>query len=206
MTAYPVHYIAERPARFTRLQLVVRILAFIVLGVAGVSLGMVFLIAYLGLPLYAAIRLAGGRDPATYVAEDGARIDRLLRWFAAVYAWLGLVAERPPEGSPNEAVVRLEIERAGHPTPASALWRVLMGLPSALVLWLLGAIGCLVWLWAALCVLVSERVGESAYAYLTGLQRWTIRLLAYQASIVEPYPPFSFEEPPPALPAARAAP
>jgi hypothetical protein len=204
MTAYPVHYIAERPARFTRFQLLVRVLAVIVLGIAGMSLGLVFTMAYLGLPLFAAARLAGGRDPAAYVEEDGARIARLLRWLAAVYAWFGLVAERVPE-RPDETV-HVEIERAGRPTPASALWRLIIGPPSALVLWLLGAIGGLVWLWAALCVLVSERVGEGAFAYLAGLQRWAIRLLAYQASIVEPYPPFSFEELPPAFPAARAAP
>jgi hypothetical protein len=206
MTAYPVHYIVQRPARFTRLQLLVRVLAFIVLGVAGISLGMVFMVAYLGLPLFAAARLAGGRDPAAYVDEDGDRIARLLGWLAAVYAWFGLVADRLPERSPEETL-HLEIARAGRPTPASALWRLLIGLPSAFVLWLLGVIGGLVWLWAALRVLVSERVGEGAFAYLAGLQRWAIRLLAYQASIVEPYPPFSFEEPPPpALPAARAAP
>ena len=201
MSSYPVHYIAARPARFTRFQLLVRILAFIVLGIVGVSLGLVFAIAYLGLPLFAAARLAGGRDPAAYVADDGARIEGLLRWIASVYGWFGLVSEKLPERSPDETV-RLEIERAGRPTPASALWRLLIGLPSALALWLLGVVGVLVWLWAALCVLVSERVGEGAHAYLAGLQRWAVRLLAYQASIVEPYPPFSFEEPRPALPAA----
>ncbi len=206
MTAYPVHYSAARPAHFSRLQLLVRILAFMVLGVAGISLGAVYMLAYLALPVFAAIRLSSGRDPAVFVAEDGARITRLVRWFAAVYAWFGLVAEKVPERSPDETV-RVDIEPAGHPTVASALWRLLLGLPSALALWLLGVIGGLVWLWAAIMVLVHERIGEGTFAYLAGLQRWAIRLLAYQASIVEPYPPFSFEEaPPPRLPAARAAP
>jgi hypothetical protein len=90
------------------------------------------------------------------------------------------------------------VERSGKPTTASALWRLLLGLPSAIAMWLLGIIGWFVWLWAAFSILVRERVGDGAFAYLSGLQRWVVRLLAYQASLVEDYPPFSFEERPPA--------
>lgn len=68
----------------------------------------------------------------------------------------------------------------------------------------LGAIGVLVWLWAALSVLVGERVGAGAFRYLVGLPRWSLRLLAYQASLVEAYPPFPLA-PEPHLPPARAA-
>ncbi len=57
-------------------------------------------------------------------------------------------------------------------------------------------IGVFVWLWAALSILLFERVGPDAFGYLVGLQRWSIRLLAYQASLVDEYPPFSFTEPP----------
>jgi len=203
MTAYPVHYSVERPARFTRFQLVVRILAFMLLGIAGLSLGAVFVFAYLALPAFAAVRLARGRGPTAYLEEDGPRIFRALRGFAAIYAWFGFVVDRLPDSA--EDTVQLEMERSGHPTPASALWRMLLGLPSALVLSVLCMIGGVVWLWAALTVLLHEQVGEAAFAYLAGLQRWAIRLLAYQASMVAEYPPFSFEEPPPAMPAARVA-
>jgi hypothetical protein len=103
--------------------------------------------------------------------------------------------------------VTLEIQRTALPTPSSALWRVVTGLPSALVLAILCWIGVVVWLWAALTVLFTERVGRGAFNYLVGLQRWSIRLLAYQASLVDEYPPFSFSDVPPAsLPTARAAP
>jgi len=43
-------------------------------------------------------------------------------------------------------------------------------------------------------ILVAQRVGPHAFAYLVGLQRWSIRLLAYQASLVDEYPPFSLSE------------
>lgn len=200
---YPVVYEVERPARFSRVQLVVRMVAFCALGVLGLSLGTVFAFAYLALPVLAAARLGGERTAEVYLRDDGRRVVRALRWFAAVAGWAGLVTERLPGDAPDE-VVTLEVEPEGHPTPASAVWRVVTGLPSAIVLGLLGALGVLVWLWAALSVLIGERVGDGAFRYLTGLQRWSVRLLVYQASLVDIYPPFSLGDPTPHLPTARA--
>jgi hypothetical protein len=149
--------------------------------------------------------LGGGRKPADYVSEDGPRVLGLLRWFAALSAWVGLITDRLPARSPAETV-SLAIEGSPRPTPASAMWRVITGLPSALVLALLCWLGCLVWLWALLSILVRQQVGTWAFDYLVGLQRWSVRLLAYQASLVDEYPPFSFADaPPPALPTARVA-
>lgn len=199
MKPYPVHYRAPRPERFRRIQLAIRVLAFLVIGMIGLSLGLLFLVAYLALPVVAAARIAGGKDGAGYLEDDGPRVVGVLRWFAAIYAWFGLVTDRVPLRQPEETV-KLEIERreAGEaPEAASALWRILVGIPSALVLWVLGFIGIFVWIWSAIRILVSERVGDTALWYLTGLQRWGMRLLAYQASLVERYPPFSFEDAPP---------
>jgi hypothetical protein len=205
MNAYPVHYSVDKPPRFTRLQLLVRVLAFVVLGMLGLSLGLLFMAAYVALPVFAAARLSS-RDAASYLAEDGPRVVRWLRWFAAIFAWLGLAADALPLRSPEETV-RLEVEPSGQPTASSALWRLLIGLPSALVLGLLAFVGGFVWLWAALVVLIDERVGDGAFRFLAGLQRWSVRLLAYQASLVEPYPPFSFDDTPRRpLPEARIAP
>lgn len=205
MNAYPVHYSVDKPLVFTRLQLLVRVLAFVVLGMLGLSLGLLFMAAYVALPVFAASRLSS-RDSASYLAEDGPRVVRALRWFAAVFAWLGLATETLPLRSPDETV-HLEVEPSGQPTASSALWRLLIGLPSALLLGLLAFVGGFVWLWSALMVLLNERVGDGAFAFLTGVQRWSIRLLAYQASLVEPYPPFSFDDQPsPTLPEARIAP
>ena len=199
---YPVHYHVARPARFTRLQLAVRIVAFCALGVLGISFGALFLFLYLALPAFAATRL-GARDAASYLDADRPRVVRALSWVALISAWTGLVIDRLPDG-PSHSPIELELEGTSHPTAGSALARVITGLPSAIVLAILGCIGSLVWLWAALSVLFTEHVGEHAHAYLVGLQRWSIRLLAYQASLVDEYPPFSFTDDVPA-PAASAA-
>jgi hypothetical protein len=204
MTAYPVLFTAAKPARFDRVQLLIRIIAFVVLGMVGVSLGGLFALACLALPVFAAIRLAS-REPAEYLAVDGPRVTRALHWYAAIYAWFALVVDRLPSRSPDETV-RVDVEPMGAPTSGTALLRLLLGLPSALALALLGLVAPFVWLWAALTVLLGERVGNGAFRFLAGMQRWSVRLLAYQASLVDAYPPFSFEEAAPAIPARASHP
>jgi hypothetical protein len=189
---YPVHYAVDRPARFTRLQLGLRVMAFFALGIVGLSFGSVFWLGYLALPVFAAIRLAP-RAAGAYLDVDAPRIVRVLHWFAAISAWLGLVSDRLPDKTPAETV-ELAVQPRGRPTARNAVWRLLAGIPSALVLSLLGVMGMFVWLWAALSILIHERVGAGAFDFLVGLQRWSIRLLAYQASLVDEYPPFSFSD------------
>jgi hypothetical protein len=199
---YPVHYALERPGKFSRLQLLIRVVAFLAIGALGISFGAVFAFGYLVLPAYAASRLTARDTAESYTSEDGPRVIAVLRWFAAVSAWMGLVAERLPTRTPDETV-HVDIERTTEATPGSALARVITGLPSALVLCFLGWVGVFVWLWAALSILLFERVGPHAFHYLTGLQRWSIRLLAYQAALVDEYPPFSFSDGATELPTAR---
>jgi len=192
MLNYPVHYQVEPPALFTRLELFARFLAFLLIGILGVSFGSVFVLAYLALPVVAATRISS-RGADVYLRDDAPRLARALRWYDAVCAWAGLVTDRLPAQTHDETIL-LSIEPGGHPTARSALLRVFHGLPSAIVLAVLLWVGALVWIWAALSILFHRRVGSAAFAYLVGLQRWSIRLLAFQASLVEPYPPFSFDD------------
>lgn len=202
MTApYPVHYVVPRPDHFSRLQLIFRLIAFCVVGMLGLSFGAIFAAAYVALPAFAAGRISAAGGTA-YVERDGPRVTAALRWLAAVSAWAGLIAERPPIDSP-EKTIHLEIDGRPLATPSSALWRLVTGLPSAIVLSILCWFGVLVWMWAALTVLLNERVGTRAFHYLVGIQRWSVRLLAYQASLVDDYPPFSFGDSVPSLPEAR---
>jgi len=192
--AYPVHYHVDPPQRFTRLQLLIRVAAFIALGILGLSFGAVFLSAYLALPVLAAVRVSS-RSAEAYVREDGPKVFSALRWFAAVSAWAGLIAEQLPSRMPEETVkITVEPTERPQPTPSSAMWRIVNGVPSALVLAVLCWVGTFVWLWAALSILVVQRVGSGAFNFLVGLQRWSIRLLAYQASLVDEYPPFAFTD------------
>jgi len=194
MTSHPVHFAVSDSREFTRVQLLVRLVAVFALGVIGVSLGTVFAVAYLLLPVYAASRIASLGSSDAYARNDGQRVMRGIHWFAAVSAWAGLAVEALPAHGPEETV-RLTLDVSPvRASPVAALLRLLTGLLSALVLSVLGCIGTFVWVWAALCVLVTERIGAGAHGYLVGVQRWGVRLLAYQACLVDQYPPFGFSD------------
>ena len=89
--------------------------------------------------------------------------------------------------------MRLEIVRSGSPTVGTALLRIVKAIPSALVLALIGFVGWIVWLIAAISILLNERYPERLWNFQRGVLRWEARLLGYLASLVEPYPPFSFD-------------
>ncbi len=180
---YPVHYSVEPSQGFSRLQLLVRFVVFVAIGIVGLSFGAVFAFAYLALPVLAAVR----------PQSRGVSLDAV-RWFAAFSAWTGLTTDHIPEHKADETV-HVALDRDLPMTaPRSAILRIFTGLPSAFVLGFLCFIGAFVWLWAALTILLTEHVGEGARRYLVGLQRWSVRLLAYQGSLVDEYPPFSFQE------------
>ena len=203
---YPIHFNADRPSRFSRMQLLVRLAALIVLGMLGISFGTLFAILYVALPIYVAIRIAALGSGRDYLRGDVPRVLFTLRWFAALGAWAGLVTERLPARGPEETVSLLVEEPSWEPSTGAAMLRIATGLPSALVFALRSALGSLVWIWAALSILISERVGAGAFQYLLGLQRWGVRLLAHQACLVEGYPPFSFSEQQPPASAGNLAP
>ena len=194
MLAHPVRYAVAKPARFTRAGLIARLLVLLTFGIFGVSLGAIFFVVCISLPAVAAGLLAD-RGAAAYLASDAPRILRVLRWFAAFYGWLGLVTDALPSRSPDDAI-HVEVDFCGAPTPGSALIRIVLALPSIVVLALLGIVAGFVWLWAALSVLLNERIGDGAHEFLVGMQRWGVRLIAYQAALVDDYPPFSFAEGP----------
>ena len=74
-----------------------------------------------------------------------------------------------------------EVEAAAH------------AIPSALVLALIGIASWVVWIIAAISVLINETYPEGLWRFQRGVVRWEARLLGYIASLVEPYPPFSFD-------------
>ncbi len=192
---HPVQFTVAPPGRFTRQQLLVRFVAALALGLFGLSFATFFALAYCFLPAYAAARIGALGSNRDYLREDGDRVLTFLRGFTAVSAWFGLASERLPTRDPDETVSLTVADDAPHATAGQALLRVVTGLPSALVLMVLCWVGLLVWLWATLSILIAERMPGGAFTYLVGLQRWSVRLLAYQACLVDAYPPYSLFEP-----------
>jgi Domain of unknown function (DUF4389) len=175
------------PRRFERVQVVLRIVIIWLAALIGIPFGWIL---YLGFPVLAAVFISQ-KDGARYLSEDGPRFSRWLRWVVAVIAYMWILTDRLP--SPEQETVRFEIEPSGAPTVGSALLRIITAIPSAIVLALLMFVSAIVWVIAAIWILIAETYPESLYGFQRGVVRWTARLLAYLASLVATYPPFSVD-------------
>jgi hypothetical protein len=198
MTA--VVFNAKYPQRFDRIQVVLRVVIVWLVALVGIPFGWIL---YLGFPVLAAISISQ-KDGARYLEEDGARVTRWLGWVVAVIAYMWQLTDRLPTS--GDAPVRFEVERSGTPTAGSALLRILTAIPSAFVLVLLMFVSAIVWVIAAVWILIAETYPESLYGFQRGVVRWTARLLAYLASLVADYPPFSLDTGPEQVEATTTSP
>jgi len=187
VASYPVSFDVERPRRFERAHIVLRL---ILLALASVVGGSLFLLVYFVFPLVAAI-VVSQKGGDRYLEEDGPRATNALRWVVAVTAYLLILTDRFPAGGVEP--IRYEVQPSGSPTAGSALLRILYAVPSALVLSVLGVGATVVWVAAAILVLVTSAYPAPLWRFLRGVVRWQARLLAYLASLVEPYPPFRLD-------------
>ena len=82
----------------------------------------------------------------------------------------------------------LHIEPAGTPTPASALLRLLTSIPALLLLALMSFAATVLWVVAALVILVRARPSVALSDFLALTLRYQFRLVAYHVSVVDRYP------------------
>lgn len=186
---YPVHVEAESPPRFDRIQLLVRIALALVLAWVGITAGWLVLLLYLALPVIAAIAISvrGGDRFGTEVAP---RIWRVLGWLLRLSAYMALLVDRFPTDA--AAGVQVQLRPTGTPTIGSALGRLLTSVPSGLVLAVLWFVSGILWVVAAVIVLVGGPMPAAIAKFQRGVLRWSARLVAYHASLVQEYPPFVF--------------
>ena len=188
---YPVSFAIARPEKFERPHVFLRIVVVAILALLGGAFGWLFGLAYLvsrPLPRYSYRRKA----PEKFLEEDGPRMTGWVRWLVALYAYLALLTDRFPTEKPEE-IVRLEIQPGGSPTVGSALLRIILAIPSAFVLGLLGIVAGVIWIIAAIMVLIQENYPAGMFDFQCAVLRWQARLLGYQTSLVEPYPPFAVD-------------
>ncbi len=191
-SVYPIEFdIVAVPPRFERAQVALRLVLMLALAHIGTTLGWFFWFLYLALPIAAAVLISQhGAD--RYMAAHSGWIVRLLQWAVAVYAYLLLLTDRFPTSAPDPAV-RFEVHPQGEPAVSSALWKLITTLPMAIVLALLGIVSTVCWFVAMLLVLVHGEYPRALYDFQVGVVRWLARLWGYHASLVQTYPPLSFE-------------
>ena len=176
----------ERPQSFQRAHVFLRIALLVVIGWLAHPWGLL----WLGLPVIASI-LVSQKGGQRYLDENGPTMTRALNWILDLVAYLALLTDELPGQGAHPA--RFRVERSGSPTVGSALLRILYAIPSLIVLAILAFVGSIVWLAAVVLVLVAERNPEGLWGFLLALVRWEAWLLAYLASLVDKYPPFTLE-------------
>ena len=196
MTPYPVTFdvVGSMPEKYQRPQVFLRI-------VVAILLGLIMPFVYLGFPILAAIWISQ-KGSQKFMDEDGPKMTGWLRSLVAYYAYVYMLTDKLPS-DPMEEHVEFDVQRSGSPTVGSALLRLIFSIPSGIVLGILGWVAEILWLVAAVMVLVQETYPEGIYKFMRGSVRWQARLLGYHSSLVDQYPPFALDmEPEGAGPAA----
>ncbi len=183
MAAYPVTFDTVRPEKFERPQVFLRIIVYFVFSFISSAL-------YLALPVLAAI-WTSQKGADKYLEEDGPKLKGWLRWAVAVEAYVFMLTDTFP--SSEDTSVSFEVQASGKPTVGSALLRLIMSIPSAIVLSVLTWVSAVIWIIAAIQVLMQETYSAGLYDFQRGVVRWQARLYAYHASLVDEYPPFAFD-------------
>jgi hypothetical protein len=113
-----------------------------------------------------------------------------------------LITDRIPI---DDERARVELRFTGRPTIGTALARLITSIPSVVALFFVGFVSCLLWVVSLLTILFSGTVPASIIDFQSGYLRWQARLIAYHASFVAEYPPFSFRDRPSNLPTAMVS-
>lgn len=190
MSNYPVQVEVAPTVRFERIQLVLRIVLAIVLAWIGITAGWLVCMLYATLPLIAAIAISATTGDR-YLGDMAPRLWCVLAWLLQLAAFMVLLTDRFPTRDGDD--VRIDIRFTGRPSIGSALLRLLTSIPSGLVLCVLWFVSAILWVIAAGLVLIGGPMPGSILAFQRGVLCWQARLVAYHASLVEEYPPFSFD-------------
>jgi hypothetical protein len=186
---YPVTLETRSCSRFERIQVLYRVLWLAAIGLLHQTLGGLFAALYLILPVAAAVSISRNRG-AGLEEHDRDSLVAVIDWMASFYAYLWFVSDRFPLPS-GDNMTRLVVKPSGTPRVGSALARLLMTLPHAIVLCILGFCAGIVAFAMAVAILASGTCPESLRSFQRDVVAWMGRVLAYHVSLVEAYPPFA---------------
>jgi hypothetical protein len=177
--AYPVTFDIQPQATYDKAQVFLRI---VLMFVIGWLLNWIIGAAYWVLPIVAAVMISQ-KGAEAYLASAASGPTLWLKYIMGIYSYFALATDKLPFDNPEE--VDLHVQTNGTPSVGSALLRIILGIPHAIVLGLLGIVFFFVWLFAAISVLISENYPDWAADFIRGYLAWNARLLAYMASLVD---------------------
>ncbi|MEX1253023.1 MAG: DUF4389 domain-containing protein [Dehalococcoidia bacterium] len=200
--AYPATFDIQPPQQFDKMQILLRVVILIALSIFQVT-SFVFGGAYLAFPIIAAVMISQ-KGPEKYLAEAEQGPTRWLRFLLMFYSYMALATDKLSTEKPED-VVQFNVRPTGKPSVGQALLRIILAIPHAIVLGIIGIVFFFVWLIAAVSILINGTSPDWAENFIRGYLRWNARVLAYMASLVDEYPPFSFENGGAGMPASPAA-
>lgn len=192
MTTYPATFDIQRPEKFARSQLALRVLLVVVLSLVGAVLSWAHTIIWLGVPVLAAI-LISQKGAKRYHDEAEGNMTSWLRFIVGGYAYLALLTDKLPGDSAAGPNSNFQVTPTGSPTVGGTLLRIILIIPHAIVITLLSIVAAVLIIFAAVMILVRQSYPDTVYNFLRGWVRWQARVVAYMASLVDEYPPFSFD-------------
>jgi len=183
MIDHPVQFDVQPPSRTARVHVLTRLVLLVAVGTLGTSA--LYGALYLALPALVAL-VVGQQGAEAYRTRYAPKVVTALRWLAAAYGFMWMLTDVLPtaQGSP----VDLRVELSGQPTVGSALLRLITSLPALFLLMLLSVVATVLWVVAALVVVVRERLPESVARFIAVTLRYQFRLVAYHLSLVDRYP------------------
>jgi hypothetical protein len=187
MASYALVFDVPEQERYDRVHIAIRLVVFIILGVIGSILGLI----YLAVPVYGAIQISQ-KGAARYLAESEQNITKWLRWLAGAASYLFLLTDTFPTDEKPHAV-RFDVTPSGEPTAGGVLLRIITAIPHAIVLGLIGIVTFVLLIIAAIMVLISEKYPAGIFAFIRGDLRWNARMYVWMAGLTQEYPPFSFD-------------
>ena len=191
MAPYAVVYDMAQQEKYDRVHVVIRVVIMVILSILAGAIGWIFGLAYLAVPVLAAILIAQ-KGAQKYFDEAEGNMVMWLRYLFAIYAYLGMMTDKLP----NEDVksyLRFDVTPAGTPSAGSVLLRIILAIPHAFILGLLGIVAGVLAIVAAIMVLIQESYPGGIFDFLRGYARWNARMYAYLAGFSPDYPPFAFD-------------
>ncbi len=188
MSHEPVQITIESPERFEPVQIVVRLVLALALGLLGVTAGWLACTLYIVLPALAAVFISS-RGSDQYLRDVAPVLSRVLAWVVGFHAYMVMVVDRPQIAESSK--VRVVIHAGGHPRVHSALLRLITSLPAALLLALLLVPAGLFSVIGVVTILLARTQPESLLRFQGAVVCFAGRLAAYHGSLVDAYPHFT---------------
>lgn len=184
---YPVGFSVDRPTRYRRVQILLRIGLWVIISWLG-NMGLSAL--YVLAPIISAA-LIGQRGGASFLERYEGRYRKALGFWMGLNAFLWYATDSIPTWG-EDGPSRFAVRTTGTPTVGSALLRLILVIPHVIVLGLLSVPAVIFAVLAFVTVLVNESVPGWVCNYQGAFLAWQARTLAYFVSLVEEYPPFAF--------------